>query len=195
MRRDGARPPAATLTMLALIVLVGGCATMRSVVQPKPWDRHPDSGPLQVFGADSASPGQQLFQALLREPSLEGLLKREGQPDTLEVVGSRRKPKQLLLTYTRRGAGRPRRIVLDSAADGFVARAPEPLATPTPASRRGRVPAPSRKKVQEPAAARENEPGGAATPTAQQQLECPIDATRSDCQALCRGGAAYEWCR
>jgi hypothetical protein len=136
-----------------------------------------------------------VFRALLREPSLGRLLRREGQPDTLEVVGSRYKPKQILLNYTRRGAGRPHRIVLDSAKDGFVARAPEPLATPAPASRRGRGPARSRKKVQEPAAVRENEPGADATPTARQQLECPIDATRSDCQALCKGGAAYEWCR
>jgi hypothetical protein len=105
------------------------------------------------------------------------VLRREGQPDTVEVVGSRYKPKQILLTYTRRGAGRPRRIVLDSANDGFVARAPEPLATPAPKSRRGRGSAKSR------------------TPTARQQLECPIDATRSDCRALCKGGAAYEWCR
>jgi hypothetical protein len=180
--------------MLALVVLVGGCATVRPVVQPKPWDRHADSGPLKVFGADPTSPGQQVFQALLSEPSLEALLRREGQPDTLEVVGSRYKPKQILLTYTRRGAGRPHRIVLDSANDGFVARAPEPLATPTPASQRGRVPAQPR-KTREPAAGRENEPSGAPIPTAQQQLECPIDAARADCQALCRGGATYEWCR
>jgi hypothetical protein len=189
MRRDGARPPAATLTMLALVVLVGGCA----VVQPKPWDRQANSGPLQVFGADPTSPGQQVFQALLREPSLEALLGREGEPDTLEVVGTRLKPKQILLVYVRRG-GRPHRIVLDSAKDGFVARAPEPLAIPTPAAKRVRVPAQSRKKVREPGAVRENEPSGEPTPTARQQLECPIDATRSDCQALCRPGAPYEWC-
>jgi hypothetical protein len=194
MRPDDARPLAATLTMLALVVLVGGCASVRPVVQPKPWDRNADSGPLQVFGADPTSPGQQVFQALQREPSLKALLKREGQPDTLEVVGSRYKPKQILLNYTRRGAGRPRRIVLDSAKDGFVARAPQPLAT-SPASRGGRAPARSHKKVEEPAAVRENEPSAEPTPTARQQLECPIDATRSDCRALCRGGAAYEWCR
>ncbi len=184
----------ATSTMLALVVLVAGCATVRPVVQPKPWDRQADSGPLQVFGADPASPGQQVFQALLREPSVEALLKREGQPDTLEVVGSRLKPKQILLTYKRRGAGRPRRIVLDSANDGFVARAPEPLATPTPAARRGRGPKPSGKKSPEPAAVRESDPSAEPTPTARQQLECPIDATRPDCKALCGPGASYEWC-
>ena len=194
MRRDGARPLAATLTMLVLVVFVGGCANVRPVVQPKPWDRHADSGPLQVFGTEPTSPGQQVFQALLREPSLEALLKREGEPDTLQVVGTRYKPKQIVLTYTRRGAGRPRRIVLDPVKNGFVARPAEPLATPTPAPR-ARVPAKSRKKLQEPAAVRVNEPSAEPTPTARQQLECPIDATRSDCQALCRGGAAYEWCR
>jgi len=192
--RDGARPRAATLTMLVLVVLVGGCATVRPVVKPGPWDRHADSGPLQVFGADSTSPGQQVFQALLREPSLEALLEGEGEPDTLEVVGSRYKPKQILLMYTRKGAGRPRRIVLDPTKDGFVARAPEPLATPTPAAR-VRGPARSRKKAPQPAAVRENQPGGESTPTARQQLECPIDATRADCRALCRPGASYEWCR
>jgi len=194
MRRNDTSSPAATLTMLALVALVGACATVRPVVQPKPWDRHADSGPLQVFGADPTSPGQQVFQALLREPSLEALLKREGEPDTLEVVGSRYKPKQIRLSYTRRGAGRPRRIVLDSTNDGFVARPAEPLATPTPAAQHGRGPARSHKSPK-PAAVRENEPSAEPTPTARQQLECPIDATRSDCQALCRPGAAYEWCR
>jgi hypothetical protein len=190
MRRNGARPPAAKLTILALVALVGACA----VIQPKPWDRNPDSGPLQVFGADPTSPGQQVFQALLREPSLESLLTREGEPDTLEVLGTRRNPKQILLMYTRKGAGRPRRIVLDSAEDGFIARVPEPLATPAPAPKRARRPARPR-KTREPAAVRANEPSGEPTPTARQQLECPIDSTRADCQALCRGGAAYEWCR
>jgi hypothetical protein len=192
MRHDGLRPPVGTLTMLALVVLVEGCATVRPVVQPKPWDRQADSGPLQVFAADPSSPGQQLFQALLREPSLEALFKREGQPDTLEVVGGRWQPKQILLIYARRGAGRPRRIVLDSVNDGFVARAPELIATPRRPARRGRVRAKST-KIREPAAVGENEPGG--VPTAQQQLECPIDATRSDCRALCRPRGTYEWCR
>jgi hypothetical protein len=181
MRRDGARQRAVTSTLLALVVLVGACATVRPVVRPGPWDRHADSGPLAVFGAGAASPGQEVFLALLREPSVAPLLKREGQPDTLEVIGSRWKPKQIVLTYTRRGAGRPRRIVLDSGDDGFVARAPAPLPSPTPGSKRVRGPAKSRKKVQKP--------------TAQQQLECPIDATRPDCRALCKGGATYEWCR
>jgi hypothetical protein len=180
--------------MLALAVIVAGCATVRPMVQPKPWDRQADSGPLKVFGADAASPGPQIFQALLREPSVEALLKREGQPDTLEVVGGRWNSKQIVLTYTRRGAGRPRRIVLDSANDGLVARAPEPVATPTPAPRRGRAPAKARKTAA-PAAVREPEAGRAPTPTAQQQLECPIDATRADCRALCTPGASYEWCR
>jgi hypothetical protein len=194
MKRHAARPSAATWTMLALVLVVGGCATVRPVVKPGLWDLHADSGSLKVFGAGPTSPGQQVFQALQRERSLEALLKREGQPDTLEVVGGRYERKQILLTYKRRGAGRPRRIVLDSTNDGFVARAPEPLATPAP-GKRGRGSKQSRKKAQEPAAVREKKPTEASTPTAQQKLECPIDAARSDCQALCKGGATYEWCR
>lgn len=80
--------PGATLKMVAPVVLVRGCATVRPVIQPKPWDRHADSGPLQVFGADPTSPGPQAFQALLREPSLEALLICEGQPDSIGVVSS-----------------------------------------------------------------------------------------------------------
>lgn len=191
MKPDAARLLTTTLTMLSLAVLIAGCANVRPVVKPGPWDRHADSGPLKVFGAAAASPGQEVFQALQREPSLAALLKREGQPDTLEVVGGRYQPKQIRLDYTRKAAGRPRRIVLDSTNDGFVARAPEPLATPAPAAKR-RGSKPSRKKTQDPAAVREEKP---AAPTAQQRLECPIDAGRADCRALCRGGAAYEWCR
>jgi len=189
----------ALLTMVSLAVLIAGCANVRPVVKPGPWDRHADSGPLKVFGADPKSPGQQVFQALQREQSLAALLKREGQPDTLEVVGSRYEPKQIRLNYTRKAAGRARRIVLDSTNDGFVARAPEPLATPTPA-KRGRGAKPSRakqtrEKTEEPAAVREEQPTAPPAPSAQQRLECPIDAARADCQALCRGGASYEWCR
>ncbi len=195
MRRDDIRRPVATSTMLALIALACACASVRPVVKPGPWDRHADSGPLQVFGADPASPGQQVFGALLREPSLDAFFTREGQPDMLEVVGSRYKPKQIVLTYTRRGAGRPRRIVLDPAKDGFVARSPEPLATPTPAAKRVRGSARPHKKTTEPAAVRESEPSAEPTPSARQQLECPIDAARPDCRALCKGGTSYEWCR
>jgi hypothetical protein len=180
--------------MLVLILLVGGCSGMRSA-QPKAWDSYPDSGPLQVYGADLTSPGQQIFQGLLREPSVEALLSREGVPDTLEVVGSRQKPKQIVLSYTRKAAGKPHRIVLDSGEDGFVARASEPIAAPKAASKRGRSAKPPRKNVEEPGIARAKEPAKASTPTAQQRLECPIDATRADCRALCRGGASYEWCR
>lgn len=186
MRLDGGRVRAATLTMLVLGVLVAGCVAMRPVVNPGPWDRYGDRGPLDVFGADAASPGQQVFRALLRERSLEALLGREGEPDTLEVVGGRWKPKQITLTYTRKGAGRARRIVLDPTNDGFIARASEPLATPTPAAKRGRGPAKTRTKAT---------PDPTRTPTAQQQLECPIDGGRADCQALCTGGARHEWCR
>jgi len=199
MRADAARRLAATSTMLALLAIVGGCATVRPVVRPGPWDRHADSGPLQVFGADRTSPGQQVFQALRREPSLQALLRREGQPDTLAVVGSRYKPKQIVLDYTRPAVGRPHRIVLDPTKNGFVARAPEPLATPSPTSpRRGGRPVRSRKgRTPHPGSTsvRESQPTAEPTPNARQQLECPIDATRSDCQALCKGGASYEWCR
>lgn len=195
MTRNPARLLTAMTATLTLAALIGGCANVRPVVKPGPWDRHADSGPLKVFGADPSSPGQQVFQALQREPSLAAALKREGQPDTLQVVGSRYKPKQILLDYTRKGVGRPHRIVLDSTSDGFVARAPEPLATPKAAAKRGRGSKPSRKKAQAPAAVREEKPTEASAPTAQQKLECPIDAARPDCRALCTGGATYEWCR
>lgn len=196
MNRDGARLLTVTMAILTLTALCAGCANVRPVVKPGPWDRHADSGPLKVYGADKASPGQEVFQALQREPSLAAMLKREGQPDTLQVVGSRYKPKQILLDYTRKAVGRPHRIVLDSTSDGFVARAPEPLATPKAAPKRGRGAKSQRKKAQEPAAVREEKPAEAPPiPTAQQKLECPIDAARADCRALCKGGATYEWCR
>ncbi len=150
---------------------------------------------LTDFGIARIISGSTVFHALLREPSLAALLTHEGQPDTLEVVGSRWKPKQILLTYTGPGAGRPRRIVLDSANDGFVARTPEPIATPTPASH-VRVPAQSRKKVREPAVVRENEPSGVPAPTTRQQLGWPIDAARagrrSADRALPTSGVADE---
>jgi hypothetical protein len=107
------------------------------------------------------------------------VLERQGVPDTVEVNGGRFSPKQIVLVYRRPA----RRLVVEPSSDGWVARAPEALAT------RG-------KKV----SARPT-PGHAATaerpaapPTMAQSLECPIDPTRADCQSLCVAGAQHEWC-
>lgn len=66
MRRSGARPPAAALTMLALVALVGGCATVRPMVQPKPWDRQADSGPLS---ANDRAPASSSCMATIGQPA------------------------------------------------------------------------------------------------------------------------------
>lgn len=164
---------------LAVLVLVlSGCARFAPVFNPEPWDEHGNSGPLLVRGATRDAPGPQIVRALRAEPKLAPVLARHGEPDTVEVNGSRYQQKRIVLVY-RRAA---QRIVIEQSDDGWVARAPEAL--PGAPRRAASRPAPRTADVEKPA----------LTPTMAQTLECPIDPSRTDCKALCASGAKHEWC-
>jgi hypothetical protein len=163
---------------LAVLVLVlSGCTQLAPVFKPASWDNYGDSGPLAVRGAARDAPGPTIVRALRLEPKLTPVLDRYGEPDTVQVNGGRYQSKQLVLVYRRPA----QRIVVERAADGWVARAPELLpsrsrrATARVPAHAGEAPAP--------------------LPTMAQSLECPIDPSRPDCQALCASGATHEWCR
>ena len=160
--------------LAALVLLVSGCARLSPVIRPAPWDEYPNSGPLAVRGAKRDAPGPKIVSALRREPSLAALFEARGDPDEIEVLGGRYQPKDVALVYKRNG----RRIVVESTANGWVARAPEVLPGARRATRQARAPGAPR-------------PG---PPTTAQALECPIDPMRADCQALCAAEAQYEWC-
>jgi hypothetical protein len=179
-------------TTVALAALVAACASTAPVFRPRVWDRHGDAGPLAVYGASRSEAGPQIFRALREEPALSDLLAREGEPDTVEVVGGRYSSKRIVLTYTRRSAGPPRRITIDSTRQGLVARAPEPLPTERQRPAAAKTPA-RRRQPARPKATRT--PQGAPTPSERQRLECAIEPARPDCQALCRNGAPHDWCR
>jgi hypothetical protein len=159
--------------LLALALVLAGCARLSPVLEPAPWDEYPNSGPLAVRGAKPDAPGPTIVRALRREPSLTALFEGHGEPDEIEVLGGRYQPKDVALVYKRTG----RRIVVESTSSGWVARAPETL----PGHRR------TTRQVRAPQAPR---PG---PPTTAQTLECPIDPTRADCVSLC-ASAKYEWC-
>ena len=163
---------------LAVLVLVlSGCAGLSPVIRPAPWDGYGNSGPLPVRGASRNAAGPTIVRALRREPKLTPVFERYGEPDSLEVQGSRYRSKEIVLVYRRSGD----RILVERSPDGWVARAPEALPG------RGRR-----------AAARAPSPGAGAVavphPTMAQSLECPIDPSRADCLALCTSGAKHEWC-
>ena len=167
-------PPRWAGALAALVLVVAGCARLSPVLRPAPWDEYPNSGPLAVRGAKRDAPGPRIVRALRGEPSLAALFEGHGEPDAIEVLGGRYQPKDVALVYKRTG----RRIVVESTADGWVARAPETLPDARRTTRQVRAP--------------EAPPPG--PPTTAQALECPIDPTRADCQALCAGEAKYEWC-
>ncbi len=204
----------AVASMLALTL--AGCSAARPVVSPRPWDKYGDTGPLRVYGADPATAGQLIYASLREEKNLRAFLDRKGEPDTLEVKGGRFSAKTIILSYTRPSAGRPHSITLDPSGDGFIPRAPEPLATPHAAGRarrrhprvRANPPAPAVEPgttaeqpapaAAEPEAAPKEgaaqEGAAKAKPSAEQALGCPIDPSRPDCQAFCTPGADHEWC-
>ena len=163
---------------LAVLVLVlSGCARFAPVFEPAPWDGYGDTGPLAVRGAGRSDPGPTIVAALRREPRLGPVFVRYGEPDTVEVLGSRYEPKDIVLTYKRTGD----RILVERSGDDWVARAPEAIS-----GRPRRAAAPSRSA----GAAKPPPPN----PTMAQTLECPIDPSRADCRALCASGTKHEWC-
>ena len=165
---------------LAVLVLVlSGCARVAPVLSPAPWDEYGDSGPLAVRGAGRDAPGPTIIRALRREPRLIGVFERYGEPDSLEVQGSRYQEKEIVLVYRRSGY----RILVETSDDGWVARAPESL----PGRTRRAAPRP-------PARTAGTTQPAAAHPTMAQSLECPIDPSREDCQALCASGVKHAWC-
>jgi hypothetical protein len=161
---------------VALVLVLSGCASFDPVFRPDPWDDYGDAGPLAVRGASRSAPGPTIVEALRREPKLAAVFSRYGEPDSLEVLGSRYQSKDIVLVYKRSGD----RILVEHSDDGWVARAPEALP-----GRTRRVAVPARTVSTAPPAAR---------PTMAQSLECPIDPSRADCRALCAAGTKHEWC-
>jgi hypothetical protein len=188
------RVSAATVAALVLALVPLACTRVQPVVSPQAWDEHGDSGPLRVHGARDGAPGPRIYRALARRPELRELLREQGEPDTLEVIGGRWQPKRVVLDYRRRSVGRPRRIYLEATSDGFVASAPQSLSPRRRAggSERPRTITGTRDaEAATPPLADQQTP----TPTAAQQLECPIDRQRPDCRAYCTVAATHEWCR
>ena len=185
---------------MLLASVLAGCMYVRPALQPGPWDLYGNSGPLKVYGAPRSAPGPRIVRALRDEPAIRDLLERQGEPDTVEVVGDRLDPKRLVLTYHRPDVGRPRRIVLVPTNGGYVARAPELLRSPRAVARRDESRATAAATVAAPpdadgARAPAVAEVPAAAPTAVQRLECPIDRDRADCRAFCVAGATWDWCR
>jgi len=160
--------------LTVLVLVLSGCARLDPVFRPDPWDRYGDAGPLPVRGASRDAPGPTIVAALRREPRLAPVFARYGEPDSIEVLGSRYRSKDIVLVYKRTGD----RILVERSDDGWVARAPEAL------SGRTRLAAPARTVSTAPP----------PHPTMAQSLECPIDPSRADCRALCAAGAQHEWC-
>jgi len=197
--------------LLALTLGMAACQGSSPMGKSKVWDAYAGEK-LRVHGQDPATDGQKVWRALREEDSLRAFLARQGEPDSLEILGgtmSTFSQKTIILYYTRRGMGPPHSIRLEPAKDGYVPRSSEPLTVPptsdrgTSGGRRGRAP-----DVDDSApmgashgadADTEAPPARPGTvrrkaATAEQRVTCPVDPTRPDCQALCASDATLEWC-
>jgi hypothetical protein len=154
--------------VLAFLAL-WGCATRRPAPEP-PLLAYANAGTLQVRGARASAPGPSVVRALRDEPRAARVLALNGTPDALEVSGVPG-TRRVVLFYDRAGGRRRVVVSLDS-----------PAASATASSRTRQASA--RRRVSPPS----------TSPTATQNLECPIDPGRSDCRALCAGGSRWEWC-
>ncbi len=197
--------------LLVLLLGLAACHGGSPMGKSKPWDAYAGER-LKVHGQDPATAGQKVWRALKEEPGLRGFLARQGEPDSIEVLGgtmARFSQKTLVLYYTRRAAGPPHSIRLEPSKDGYTPRGSEPLAVPPTsergAGRRGRSPGadvgtPMEAPRDTAAGETEAPPARPATvrrkaATAEQRVTCPVDPARADCQALCAGDATLEWCR
>ena len=166
--------------LAVLMLVLSGCDGLSPVIKPAPWDGYGNSGPLAVRGARRDAAGPTIVRALRREPKLTPVFERYGEPDSIEVQGSRYRSKEIVLVYRRSGD----RILVERSADGWVARVPEAL------------PGRTRRAAARPPTLSADAPEvPAAHPTMAQSLECPIDPSRADCVELCASGAKHEWCR
>ena len=199
-------------SLLAFALGAAACHGGSPTGTSKPWDAYAGEK-LLVHGQDPATAGQKVWRALRDEPSLRGFLARQGEPDSLEVLGgtlSRFSDKTIVLYYTRRSMGPPHSIRLEPSKDGYTPRGSEPLSV-APPSEKEPGPAGRHRKSSSgsamdapPAAAADGEdseaPPAPRAPvrrkaaTAEQRVTCPVDPTRPDCQALCASDATQEWC-
>ncbi len=205
------RSPIPWLVPVVAALLLQACSS--PILSPKPWDGYAGET-LKVYGQDPATAGQLVWRAVKEQEGSRDFLVTQGEPDSLQIRGGKFSQKTVILFYTRHGAGAPHSIQLDPGKNGFVPRAPEPIATPEErpekksqlqnAHRHQNSPAPSSENAGKPPAQSPGEANAAPAPTpkpaqvgpsSKQRVECPIDPTRPDCQALCTAGAPHEWCR
>ncbi len=180
---------AAAIAFLAIATTVAGCTPRLGA--SRPWDAYANEGRLRVYGAPRDAAGPRVYRALASRRELRAVLDPDREPDTLEVTRRRGGDTRIVLTYSRRSAGRTRRIVLESRDDRVVAATPQPRRGARTTSRRE---PPDADDVEEATMTGANAaPSG--EPTRAQALECPIDRQRADCRAYCGAGATYEWCR
>jgi hypothetical protein len=179
---------------------------------------HIGEGPIQVYGANVYSAGQEIYKALRQEDSLMAFLACQGEPDRVEVRENEDPDAlpRIILEYTRRTRGT---VTIEPTASGYYAARPidpsgslksapkkgsEPPAHPNKPARKPKetqVPPPSRepeRAPEPPAPQAPTEPPQAAPairePTPAQLDECPIEPWRADCRDLCVPGAGWEWC-
>ena len=169
------------LGALAFLIGVAGCMWLELVLRPKLWDDYPDSGPIQVYGADPATAGQRIYNTLKEEDDLKTFLAGHPEPDTIEVLGGRYTPKRFALVFKRAGLAKCSKVVIDPTRGGWVPRPLESCLVTRPTRTPHR---PSDQPTPTPR----------RTPSPEDMVDCPIAPTRPDCRAFCVGGATYEWC-
>jgi hypothetical protein len=189
-----------------MLLVVGGCQyAFKGNSRPPASERLDDytnQGPFPVHGVSSKAPGPRLFQQVLQSRQLRAFLTSQKNPDTLEVLGEEGGDLEIVLVYSRPSNPPARRIRVERTAGRLSAYPPTKLDGSPLGS--GRPPGGSGESREEKARERapvaiddpRNDPPAVEIPmpTEIQNLECPIDPDRPDCQGLCVPGSPYEWC-
>jgi len=179
---------------------------------------HMGEGPIQVYGANVYSAGQEIYKALRQEDSLMAFLACQGEPDRVEVRENDDPDAlpRIILEYTRRAHPNRGTVTIEPTASGYYAARPiDPSGSlksapekrpespahpnkpaPKPKEPQARPPSREPERVPEPPAPTEPPQPAPAIPqpTHAQFDECPIEPWRADCRDLCVSGASWEWC-
>ena len=183
------------LAILASIVAMTSCKagqTFRPPFLNEIWDDYANTD-LQVYGAGAETAGQRVYRAIKSQPELTTVLEKYPEPDTLKIIGASWVRKNFELVFTRPELVRqkPYKVAIDRTKEGFIPRAPEPFLTGAQTPQPEVTPAPV--ATRRSTTRRPPPPPSREQPTAEQKIECPIAAGRSDCKSFCPG--PWSWCK
>ena len=194
--RGRTRSVAWVIGCCALASWLGGCTSINSCLNRGLEHELARMGPRKVRGADPATDGPRIYEKLKKDGKLADFLAKHPEPDSIEVLGRRCRPKSYVFMF--RDASSSYCVTVRTSSEGLVPSARHNCQkTPAPLPKKPKPqpkpqPKPKPKPQPQPKKA---EPAAPAKASPEQELECPIEQKRPDCVQLCKSNPSYSWCR